>query len=354
MEVVDITSNVVRAMLLILWLSLPPIVVASVVGVLFSLIQALTQIQEQTLSFGVKLIAVGLTLYLTSRWIGGEIYNYTLILFDHFHFWFDKMEKSVFEFSTTWLISLFLSMPRILAIFTILPMFSRQALPGLLRIGVAFSVAIFVVPLLINEAPTIFFSPIFIISLVLKEMLIGFILGFIISLPIWAFDIMGAYVDNQRGASIAATINPLTGHDTSPLGELFSQVAVTFLLLSGGYFLILTVIFESFGIWPVFKFLPSFNIDTPEILLAQMDRLMSIAVLLSAPVIFAMFLAEFGLGLVSRFVPQLQVFFMAMPIKSALAFFIFSIYTNALLSYASDQFDPIGKIAIDVITEIFK
>jgi type III secretion protein S len=84
MEVADITSNVIKAMMLVLWLSLPPIVVASLVGILFSLVQALTQIQEQTLSFGVKLVAVGLTLYLTARWIGGEIYNYTLILFDTF------------------------------------------------------------------------------------------------------------------------------------------------------------------------------------------------------------------------------------------------------------------------------
>jgi type III secretion protein S len=84
METVDLTSHVIRAMLLVLWLSLPPIIVASVVGVLFSLVQALTQIQEQTLSFAVKLIAVGLTLYMTSRWIGGEIFNFALSLFDNF------------------------------------------------------------------------------------------------------------------------------------------------------------------------------------------------------------------------------------------------------------------------------
>ena len=66
MEINDLSSNLIQAMLLVLWLSLPPIVVASVVGILFSLIQALTQIQEQTLSFGVKLIAVGLTFYLTA------------------------------------------------------------------------------------------------------------------------------------------------------------------------------------------------------------------------------------------------------------------------------------------------
>lgn len=84
MDVTDIISQVVHGLMLTLWLSLPPILVASVVGTLFSLVQALTQIQEQTLSFAVKLIAVGITLFLTARWVGGEIYNYTISLFDNF------------------------------------------------------------------------------------------------------------------------------------------------------------------------------------------------------------------------------------------------------------------------------
>ncbi len=84
MERDDLITYVIQALLLVLILSLPPIVVASVVGILFSLIQALTQIQEQTLSFGVKLVAVGLTLYLTARWMGGEIFNYTVLIFEKF------------------------------------------------------------------------------------------------------------------------------------------------------------------------------------------------------------------------------------------------------------------------------
>lgn len=84
MTEIDITSFMTQALYLILWLSMPPIAVAAIVGTLFSLFQALTQIQEQTLSFAVKLIAVGITLVLTSRWIGGEIYNFTLLLFETF------------------------------------------------------------------------------------------------------------------------------------------------------------------------------------------------------------------------------------------------------------------------------
>jgi type III secretion protein S len=80
MDQAEFLSVLMKAMYLTLWLSLPPIIVASVVGTLFSLVQTLTQIQEQTLSFAVKLIAVMATLALTARWVGGELYNYTLLI----------------------------------------------------------------------------------------------------------------------------------------------------------------------------------------------------------------------------------------------------------------------------------
>ena len=82
MQSVDVVSFFTQALYLVLWLSLPPIVVGSVVGTLFSLFQALTQIQEQTLSFGIKLIAVSATILLTARWVGGEMFNFTVQIFD--------------------------------------------------------------------------------------------------------------------------------------------------------------------------------------------------------------------------------------------------------------------------------
>jgi type III secretion protein S len=70
-----------QSLVLMLQLSLPPILVASFAGLMVSLIQAITQLQEQTLSFGVKLVAVGLTLMLTVGWLGGEIYRYADMIF---------------------------------------------------------------------------------------------------------------------------------------------------------------------------------------------------------------------------------------------------------------------------------
>lgn len=79
--ILSVTS---KALILVLVLSMPPILVATFVGLLVSLLQALTQIQEQTLGFAIKLICVTIVLALTTYWIGGELYAYTEYLFSDF------------------------------------------------------------------------------------------------------------------------------------------------------------------------------------------------------------------------------------------------------------------------------
>lgn len=76
-EVIQLTA---QALMLTLILSMPPIIAAAGVGLIISLIQALTQIQEQTLPFAFKLIAVIISIFATARWLGVEIYNYSLAI----------------------------------------------------------------------------------------------------------------------------------------------------------------------------------------------------------------------------------------------------------------------------------
>ena len=71
-------------LLIILRLSLIPIIVATVIGIIVSLLQALTQIQEQTLGFAVKLIAISITLLAASSWMGGQMLLYTQDIFKNF------------------------------------------------------------------------------------------------------------------------------------------------------------------------------------------------------------------------------------------------------------------------------
>jgi type III secretion HrpO family protein len=71
-------------LILVLRLSLIPIIVATVIGILVSLLQALTQIQEQTLGFAVKLIAISVTLLACASWMGAQLLLYTQDIFEHF------------------------------------------------------------------------------------------------------------------------------------------------------------------------------------------------------------------------------------------------------------------------------
>ena len=82
MSEAEILEYTVQAAMLMLLVSLLPILVATAIGLLVSLFQALTQIQEQTLSFAVKLVAVAVTLLLSMNWMGAELYNYTLTIFE--------------------------------------------------------------------------------------------------------------------------------------------------------------------------------------------------------------------------------------------------------------------------------
>ena len=87
MDFSDILGNGVQAINLILLASLPPVLVAAIVGVLVSLVQALTQVQEQTLSFGIKLIAVILTLLATMESIGNNLLSFTQHVFNQTAVW---------------------------------------------------------------------------------------------------------------------------------------------------------------------------------------------------------------------------------------------------------------------------
>lgn len=81
-QAADFVALAVKGLYLSLILSMPMVAAAAIVGTLLAVIQALTQIQEQTLGYAVKLIATGAALALTLNWIGGEILQYTRQLFD--------------------------------------------------------------------------------------------------------------------------------------------------------------------------------------------------------------------------------------------------------------------------------
>ena len=76
-----------QGLLLILILSAPPVLISMVLGTIVAIFQAATQIQEQTLSFVVKLVSVTLTLILMGGWLGAQIMGFSANIFSNFPAW---------------------------------------------------------------------------------------------------------------------------------------------------------------------------------------------------------------------------------------------------------------------------
>lgn len=253
-------------------------------------------------------------------------------------------DADLYNQTRAFLLALAYTQPRILAMFIAIPIFNRQLMPGMLRFSIAVAAGVMVAPALVPQLSLTELNGAQILLLLVKEAFVGFVLGFFIAIPFWAFEAMGFFIDNQRGASIAATLNPITGNDTSPLGILFNQAFIVFFLISGGYLVMLDVLYDSFRLWNVFTWAPALRPESVSMMLDQLGRLIRIAVLLGAPAIVVMFLSEIGLALVSRFTPQLQVFFLAMPIKSALAMLVLILYLSTLFDYGFDYIQQLRSI----------
>lgn len=242
------------------------------------------------------------------------------------------------------LATLAMTQPRILAMLVMLPVFSRQVMPGTLRYGVSAALGLLLVPKLMPDYAQLDLQVLDLIVIVVKEVFIGFVLGLLAAIPFWIFEAVGFVVDNQRGASMGSILNPATGDDSSPLGILFNQAYIVFFLVSGGFALTMTVLYDSFLLWDLWHWTPTLRPESVPLLLDQFSRLMRMTLLWAAPAIIAMFLAELGLALASRFAPQLQVFFLAMPIKSALALLVLVLYMSTLFEYALETNEDVVTV----------
>jgi type III secretion protein T len=242
------------------------------------------------------------------------------------------------------MVALLCASVRIHAVFAIIPLFSRAAVPGLLRAGIGVSLSVVLVPPILASFGAETPSTGALVLIVLKEAFLGSLLGYAVATLFWGVEAVGFLIDNQRGASIAATLNPLTGNDSSPLGILFNQAFTVYFLVAGGFGVFMSLVYASYGVWPVMHQFPTLPSDGFAIFAGLFERVVHLGLLLSAPVIVAMLLCEMGLALVSRFTPQLQVFFLAMPVKSGMAFFVLVVYLPTFIGYLRSEIGHLPEL----------
>jgi type III secretion protein T len=240
--------------------------------------------------------------------------------------------------------ALLMTQPRIIALCLMIPVFNRQFLPGFLRYGLTLAMGMVAAPLMLQRTPVEGMNLLALVPLVLKEVFVGVVLGFMVAIPFWVFQGLGTLIDQQRGASMGAVLNPAIGEESTPLSVLFSLAFGVFFLIGGGLSLVLAMLYDSFLLWDSWQWAPAMHAEAIPILLEQLDRLLRLVLLLAAPAVIAMLLAEAGLALASRFTPQLQVFFLAMPIKSGLALLVLVLYTATLFEHGTVLLDGMRDI----------
>jgi len=228
-----------------------------------------------------------------------------------------------------------LSMVRISAAFVLMPYLHKTTLgSSMIKNSILMSFSIILYPLVSAQYGQITMNGIFLFSIILKEALLGVLIGFIANIIFWAVESAGFIIDNQRGTTMASALNPMSGSQTSPLAIFLNQTLITLVFVSGIFLTLLSLIYQSYITWPIFSFFPTLNESVPVFFLHYFDFLLELAVLLAWPVVIAMFLSEFGFALVSRFAPQLNVFILSMPIKSMVAIGVLCVYIRIAMDFS--------------------
>lgn len=236
-----------------------------------------------------------------------------------------------------WLKVAVLGMPRLTVMFFVIPLLGRGNMPAWLRGAVLLSLGLVLAPVLAPSLPQVPFGEIYLVVILGKEAFLGLLLAFPLAVAYWAIQGIGYYIDNQRGAAIADTIDPQNSEQTTSLGILFSQAFIIYFFAVGGFNELLSFTYNSYRIWPVENLLPSFGEETMVFYIDIFANMLTLIVLLSAPVILLMFITELSLALVSRFAPQLNVFFLALPIKSGVALFVLVLYVRVLFNHLTES-----------------
>lgn len=235
------------------------------------------------------------------------------------------------------IIALTLGMARLYPCLLLVPAFAFREIKGVLRNSIVLALALIPMPGIRASLAGHELGWLDLSGLVLKESVIGLLLGLLLAMPFWMFESVGCLFDNQRGALIGGQINPALGDNTSELGHMFKQVLILLLILGGGYSALTQVIWDSYALWPVNQWLPMPATGGWDVYLKLLASTFRFMVLYAAPLVGLLLLIEFGMAILSLYSPQLQVSTLAMPAKSLLGLGFLVLYLPMLCWLGNSQ-----------------
>lgn len=229
------------------------------------------------------------------------------------------------------------ALARMISMMAVLPVFTRLGLTGIVRNGIALVLAAPIVPTIAAALGGDQLTLNLIAALLLKEVTVGVVLGLVLGAPLFAADVAGDVLDLQRGSSSASLFDPLNAVEANISGTLFSLVMMALYFGSGGFFMTLRAVYDSYGLWPVRRFLPMFSPEAGDLFLRLLDTIVAMGVMLVVPIVVCLLLVDLLFALVARAAPQLQVFYLSLAVKNLVFSFLLVLYGAFLINYMQND-----------------
>ncbi len=227
------------------------------------------------------------------------------------------------------------------------PIFSHRGTPALLKIGLAGLLSLLLLPAETNTKISIATVlprdlPPFLL-VIAQEILIGVLIGFASNLVFVAIDVATKIMGLQLGFQAANLFDPLSNAPTTALEQFYTLLILTLFLTINGHHWLIAALARTFEIAPLGTFV--LTQLTIERLMYLTTEAFASAMQIALPIVGTLMLMDLGLGLVARAVPQVQVFFLGMPLKMGLGFIILALTLSITLPL-------VKELLADMVTNV--
>jgi type III secretion protein T len=245
-----------------------------------------------------------------------------------------------------------LSATRVAVAFLLVPLFTNELIPALVRNAMFLAIA--VLSLVMQPAATPLKESAFqLLPLFAKEAFIGAVIGFLFSGVMWAFEAAGALIDTKAGTGQAQIADPLTGAQVTLNGAFFGRLASYVFMAGGGFMMMIGTLLESYTLWPVRSHMPALTENGVRLFESEFGRIMLLTLLVAAPALVLLYVVEGVLGLMNRFAQQLNVFSLSQSLKTVTATWIILVQVVGLVQLLQDDLLSRSGIALQTLRTLF-
>jgi flagellar biosynthetic protein FliR len=228
----------------------------------------------------------------------------------------------------------FLVLARVTPLFILAPLFSSRMLPMRVRgiLAVALSIGLTPIAMHGQHIPS---GPFQVAALIVEGLLVGLAFAFAVGVVFAAVDAAGHLIDNVSGFSFGSTVDPINGNQGGVMASLYGLVGTAIFIAIGGDAWTLRGMARTFDIVPLTRG-PQLRALTAGAVQAFASILTS-ALEVAAPAMLALLITDVAFGMVSRVVPQLNVFGVGFPVKVGVALLIVAAALPFVGSWMSGQ-----------------